>query len=244
MTSGASETILRNFFSRSSRATGPNTRVPTGSLASLMTTAAFWSKRMDVPSRRRYSLRVRTITALTTLPFLTVPSGEASLTAAVTTSPRPAFLPRPPPRGRITCNLRAPELSATSSIVLICTDIVLLLVICGAIYGGDTAGGHAPGLTLLGFNGCRGPPVVRKRERGAANNLLEGPTLELRQRTGFANADDVADAGGVLLVMRVELLVRLHDALVFGVSLAHLDLDDDGLLHFGRYNEADLLNAA
>src|SRR6202012_4951753 len=76
----------------------------------------------------RYSLCVRTMTALTTLPFLTVPSGEASLTAAVTTSPRPAFLPRPPPRGRITCNLRAPELSATSSIVLICTDIVLLLV--------------------------------------------------------------------------------------------------------------------
>ena len=49
------------------------------------------------------------------------------VTAAVTTSPRPAFLPRPPPRGRITCNLRAPELSATSRIVLICTDIVRLL---------------------------------------------------------------------------------------------------------------------
>src|SRR6185437_585997 len=128
MTSGASETILRNFFSRSSRATGPKTRVPTGSLASLMTTAAFWSKRIYVPSRRRYSLRVRTITAFTTLPFFTVPSGDASLTAAVTTSPRPAFLPRPPPRGRITCSLRAPELSATSRIVLICTDIVHLLV--------------------------------------------------------------------------------------------------------------------
>src|SRR5580698_8457620 len=104
---------------------------------------------MYVPSRRRYSLRVRTITALTTLPFLTVPSGEASLTAAVTTSPRPAFLPRPPPRGRITCNLRAPELSATSSIVLICTDIVLLL----AIYGGGAAGACAPGLRLLGCDG-------------------------------------------------------------------------------------------
>src|ERR1700712_5183152 len=91
---------------------------------------------MYVPSRRRYSLRVRTITALTTLPFLTVPSGEASLTAAVTTSPRPAFLPRPPPSGRITCNLRAPELSATSSIVLICTDIVLLLMLLGVIRHG------------------------------------------------------------------------------------------------------------
>src|SRR5438034_2784246 len=45
-TSGASETIFRNFFSRSSRATGPKTRVPTGSPVSLMSTAAFSSKRM------------------------------------------------------------------------------------------------------------------------------------------------------------------------------------------------------
>src|SRR5208337_749159 len=45
-TSGASETIFKNFFSRSSRATGPKTRVPTGSLASLMSTAAFSSNRM------------------------------------------------------------------------------------------------------------------------------------------------------------------------------------------------------
>src|SRR5579859_6832126 len=45
-TSGASETIFKNLFSRSSRATGPKTRVPTGSPASLMSTAAFWSKRM------------------------------------------------------------------------------------------------------------------------------------------------------------------------------------------------------
>src|SRR5690349_10556118 len=45
-TSGASETIFANFFSRNSRATGPNTRVPTGSLASLISTAALSSKRM------------------------------------------------------------------------------------------------------------------------------------------------------------------------------------------------------
>src|SRR5712691_8021007 len=45
-TSGASETILATFFSRSSRATGPNTRVPTGSLASLISTAALSSNRM------------------------------------------------------------------------------------------------------------------------------------------------------------------------------------------------------
>ena len=45
-TSGASEMILVNFFSRNSRATGPNTRVPTGSFASLISTAALSSKRM------------------------------------------------------------------------------------------------------------------------------------------------------------------------------------------------------
>src|SRR5215469_9694184 len=38
-TSGAKLTIFKNFFSRSSRATGPNTRVPTGSPASLISTA-------------------------------------------------------------------------------------------------------------------------------------------------------------------------------------------------------------
>src|SRR5579862_9223827 len=83
------------------------------------------------------------MTALTTLPFLTVPSGEASLTAAVTTSPSPAFLPRPPPSGRMTCNLRAPELSATSSMVLICTDIFVLL-------------GQRPGATAPNHLRCKG----------------------------------------------------------------------------------------
>src|SRR6185295_15270958 len=51
-TSGASEMIFMNRRSRSSRATGPNTRVPIGSLLSLIRTAAFRSKRMWVPSRR------------------------------------------------------------------------------------------------------------------------------------------------------------------------------------------------
>src|SRR5207302_10831764 len=69
-TSGARETIFKNFFSRSSRATGPKTRVPTGSPVSLISTAAFWSKRIYVPSRRRCSLRVRSIMALTTVPLL------------------------------------------------------------------------------------------------------------------------------------------------------------------------------
>ena len=45
-TSGASEMIFMNLRSRSSRATGPNTRVPMGSPWSLMSTAALRSKRI------------------------------------------------------------------------------------------------------------------------------------------------------------------------------------------------------
>ena len=45
-TSGASEMIFMNWRSRSSRATGPNTRVPIGSPWSLTSTAALRSKRM------------------------------------------------------------------------------------------------------------------------------------------------------------------------------------------------------
>src|SRR6202012_3645621 len=62
---------------------------------------------------------MRTMTQRTTLPFLMLESGAASLTAAVTTSPRPARSPRSPPRGRMQESLRAPLLSATSRIVLI-----------------------------------------------------------------------------------------------------------------------------
>ncbi len=41
-------------------------------------------------SGRRRSLAVRTTTALTTSPFLTLPPGMASLTVATMTSPMPA----------------------------------------------------------------------------------------------------------------------------------------------------------
>src|SRR5262249_8862230 len=56
--SGAREMIRMNFFSRSSRPTGPKMRVPRGSLSFLMSTAAFSSNRMYEPSGRRRSLAV------------------------------------------------------------------------------------------------------------------------------------------------------------------------------------------
>src|SRR3990170_3557079 len=68
--------------SRSSRATGPKMRVPRGLLAASMITAAFSSKAMYVPSSRPKDFFVRTMTAVTPSPFLTVPCGLACLTVA------------------------------------------------------------------------------------------------------------------------------------------------------------------
>src|SRR5246127_5271708 len=110
------------------------------------------------------------MTAFTTLPFLTVPSGEASFTAAVITSPRPAFLPSPPPRGRIICSFRAPELSATSSMVLICTAIAL-----------SPQSFFAPLCLDVGGN------ILYLCKRRAAHNLFEIPALQLAQRTCLAD---------------------------------------------------------
>src|SRR3954452_17727722 len=89
-TSGASETIFMNPPSRSSRATGPKMRVPRGLFWASMITAAFSSKAMYVPSSRPNSFFVRTTTAFTTSPFLTVPFGLACLTVATMMSPTPA----------------------------------------------------------------------------------------------------------------------------------------------------------
>src|ERR1700752_3507566 len=125
------------------------------------------------------------MTALTTLPFFTVPSGEASFTAAVTISPSPAFTPSPPPSGRITCSLRAPELSATASMVLICTPMdspPLPLRLLGGFY-------------FSGFSSR----VFNLRQRRTPYDFFQRPPLQLAGRPGLANADHVAQAGGVLL---------------------------------------------
>src|SRR5207253_3930739 len=91
MTSGASEMIFMNFLSRSSRATGPKMRVPRGFSSLSMITMALLSKRRYEPSFRRIAWRVRTTTASTTSPFLTVPSGAASLMCALMISPMCAY---------------------------------------------------------------------------------------------------------------------------------------------------------
>src|SRR5665648_545094 len=81
-TSGASDTIFMKFFSRSSRATGPKIRVPRGLFWLSISTAAFSSNAMYVPSLRPNSFLVRTTTARTTSPFFTPPPGVATLLSA------------------------------------------------------------------------------------------------------------------------------------------------------------------
>src|SRR5690625_6711090 len=92
-----------NLASRNSRATGPKIRVPLGLLSSRIITAAFSSNRIYDPSLRRAPVFVRTITALTTSPFLTTPPGVACLTEQTITSPILAVLRPDPHRTLIAC---------------------------------------------------------------------------------------------------------------------------------------------
>src|SRR5690606_11673597 len=86
-TSGASEMIFMKRRARSSRATGPKMRVPTGSRWLSISTAALSSNLMYEPSGRATPLAVRTTTALRTSPFFTRPFGIASFTDTTMTSP-------------------------------------------------------------------------------------------------------------------------------------------------------------
>ncbi len=108
-----------NLRARSSRVTGPKMRVPIGSPCLLISTAALRSKRIAVPSARRISFAVRTMTAWCTSPFFTRPRGIASLTETTITSPTVAYFRFEPPSTLMHCTRRAPELSATSRLVCI-----------------------------------------------------------------------------------------------------------------------------
>src|ERR1019366_4342692 len=242
ITSSASETIFMNFFSRSSLATGPNTRVPTGSPTSLINTAALESKRMYVPSLRRVSLRMRTITQRTTLPFLIAESGAASFTAAVTTSPSPARRPRSPPRGRMQESLRAPLLSATSRIV----RIPIINKSPSRTGRGTQLGSVCPDrrgtlwvrLSYLNLD----VQILRLRGhlRRPPHDVHQPPPLQLAQRTALDNPNHIAQIRRALFIVRVEFLPLLDDALIQGMRHAPADFHHDGLLHLGRNPLADL----
>jgi hypothetical protein len=73
--------------------------------------------------------------------------------------------------------------------------------------------------------------VPRRKFLGLLEDLDDAPALGRRQRAGLREEDPVADAGSVLLVVRLELVGTADDLAVQRVLDAVLDSDDDGLVH-------------
>src|SRR2546425_329117 len=160
------------------------------------------------------------MTAFTTFPFCTWPSGAASFTLAVITSPSPARNPVAPPSGRIICSLRAPELSATSSMLLIITAII--------------RSPSAPRVSLTHFRGDG-----FRQQRGPAQDFLQAPALQLGKRPSLFQAHDVAHVSFVLLVVSVELFHFGDHAAVEGMRFLAHNFHHDGLEHAVRDNFAN-----
>src|SRR5919204_2907616 len=81
---------------------------------------------------------------------------------------------------------------------------------------------------------------------GLLHDFQYAPALLLRDGTRLGDADEVAHAALVLLVVDLEAGALLHRLAVQAVGLARADLDDDGLVHLVRDHraEADLAPAA
>src|SRR5436309_8568540 len=149
------------------------------------------------------------MTAFTTDPFLAVPSGAASFTAAVTTSPNPAINPVEPPRGKIIWSLRAPELSATSSMVLICTAIVVISqLICCVPYQSAISLQSSFAHSIIACARLNADCFFLTRllsfatgdnlgQRGAAHNLFQSPALQLGERPGLLDAHHISGTGQI-----------------------------------------------
>src|SRR5690606_33566762 len=89
---------------------------------------------------------------------------------------------------------------------------------------------------------CSGPSSFTRavKSRGSLLSLLydlnETPALVSGQRAGLSDYNHVADAGFVVLVVSLHVLVATHDLAVEGVLYTVLNVNDDGLLHLVRYH--------
>src|SRR6266540_3585577 len=155
------------------------------------------------------------MTALTTSPFLTPAPGRASLTVATMMSPMPAYRRPEPPSTRMHRISLAPVLSATRSrdSCWITTDSVLT-------ENDRPRPGRPSGLL------------------GPLENLHHAPPLGGRQWPGLHQQDAVADAAGVLLVVRLQLAGTAQDLAVHPVLDPVLDLDHHGLVHPVGHDQA------
>src|SRR5690606_17027602 len=140
-------------------------------------------------------LAVRTTTALWMSPFFTRPRGIASFTETMMMSPTDALRRRVPPRTRMHCTRRAPELSATSRLVSCCI------------------------IPERPFDGS-----------GFADPADDFPTLALRERARFLDANHVAHLERVGLVVRQELLRPGHELFVDRVHDPPVHTDRHGLV--------------
>src|SRR5690606_36239437 len=86
--------------------------------------------------------------------------------------------------------------------------------------------------------------ATRRKSVGALHHFHQPPALRLAQRAGLLDTDQVADVAGVLFVVGLVLLRRLHRLLVKRVILHTLHRYGDGLVHRGARNESDALLAA
>src|SRR5580698_6127080 len=186
------------------------------------------------------------MTAFTTLPFLAWPSGVDSFTAAVIMSPSPAFNPVEPPSGGIICSLRAPELSATSSIDLIITAMASIsLLLCHPEAGafclpkdlGAPRNQSRVFCEIAKTRVWRASSLARhidhrfRHQRSLPHNIFQLPALQLRQRTRLLDPHHIADVRFVLLVVRIELLVARDHAPVERMRLLARHLHHNRFLH-------------
>src|SRR5437879_1894192 len=171
---------------------------------------------MYEPSGRPYSLAWRTMTALTTSPFLTEPPGVASLTEATITSPTEASNLEPPATTRMHISSRAPVLSATRTLV------------CGMI------------IWLFPSVLARNVLDLDRLSRTATQDLLDNPVLVFADRAGLGNQHGVADLAAVGLVVRLEAARAAQGAAVQSVAGHQLDFDHHGLVHLVARDAARL----
>src|SRR5258708_5210093 len=183
-------------------------RVPLGLFLSCRITAALSSNRMYEPSGRPYSLAWRTITALTTSPFLTEPPGVASLTEATITSPTEASNFEPPATTRMHISSRAPVLSATRTLV------------CGMIIG-----------LVLPSVLARNVQDLDGLARTATQDLLDNPVLVFADRAGLGNQYGIADLAPVGLVVSLETARAAQRAAIQPVTRDQFDVDHHRLVH-------------
>src|SRR5579872_171255 len=151
------------------------------------------------------------MTAFTTCPFLTLLSGVASFTDAVTMSPSLAYRPVDPPIGLMMAILRAPELSATSRI-----DRIWIM-----------------GLYLHGLaNDALQTPALAAALRARLDDLDGVPDL---RRVVLVMDHELRRPALRLAVQAVAHVPLDRD----DAALLHLVADDDaGLLCFLRHNES------